>query len=204
VYENESYDNTGGILVFVLPGDMTNGMGSANIHHNNVHSNNRMNFCHPGAVVCGVPQGMGMMVMAAKHTSIHDNAIADNDGVGILVVDYRSSGSGPVPMGFDPTTSDVCIHDNTFTNNSTMPVGLLQAFEDTMGRGPDVLWDGDFDAPSGMDCTDNSRVHLCLPSAGNQGVRFTCGDGPGMYMHQLSNIDAHNCACTDVPCITSF
>ena len=138
--------------------------------------------------------------MAAKHTELNGNEIHDNESVGLLIVDYRTeialTMSGGVPAGYDPTVKDVCVHDNTFMHNGYAPsVSAIPALS------LDVIWDGDYDAPAGMACTDNMNVQLCLPHANNPAIHFLCADLPDSNRANLAlTPTANNCTCTGVAC----
>jgi parallel beta-helix repeat protein len=59
IYENEAYDNTGGLLVFDLPG-LTQYGHTTTVHNNRIHDNNHENFAQPGNIVASIPPGTGM------------------------------------------------------------------------------------------------------------------------------------------------
>jgi parallel beta-helix repeat protein len=84
--QNEATGNTGGILSFTLPFlDITENTNNT-IDHNNVHDNNKPNTCvDPGDAVCGVPQGTGVLVMAADTNDVTHNVVKGNDSFGIAV-----------------------------------------------------------------------------------------------------------------------
>jgi parallel beta-helix repeat protein len=150
VYGNEAYDNTGGILVFALE-NLTQKEGTTcNVHDNIVRENNRANF--GVGVVGAVPQGSGILVLAADETEIHDNTITDNNSFGITVVSCPSLAQlDPDYMCNDPMTDDFAegtyIYENTFMNNGQMIAPILAALGyPTL---PDVVWDG-CEAAAGM------------------------------------------------------
>lgn len=55
VYENEATNNTGGILVFSLPGLQLKIGSHTRVFKNRLHDNNHPNFAHQGAMVASVP-----------------------------------------------------------------------------------------------------------------------------------------------------
>jgi parallel beta-helix repeat protein len=57
VYENEATGNTGGILVFDLPGPEVQGGEATRVFNNNIHDNNEPNFARKGSVLEIIPQG---------------------------------------------------------------------------------------------------------------------------------------------------
>ncbi len=140
-YENESYDNTSGILVFVLPGlDKKDGMNVL-VHDNQVHDNNRNNFAESGTIVANVPPGTGMLLMAADNTEVRNNTLTSNDSVAILLVSLSTLGTLVTPdPATDPDPDGTFIHDNALVTNGTNPKSLLVL----IGKSPveDVVWDG--------------------------------------------------------------
>ncbi len=65
IYGNHAHDNTGGILVFDLPG-LTQYGHTTRVFSNNIHENNFRNFAPKGNVVATVPPGTGVMLLATR------------------------------------------------------------------------------------------------------------------------------------------
>jgi parallel beta-helix repeat protein len=87
--DNTSRGNTGGILVFALPGLSQKRTASNVIRRNVVEANNRANTCsEPEDVLCRVPSGTGLLVLAADSNRVRSNAVTGNRTVGIAVVNY--------------------------------------------------------------------------------------------------------------------
>ena len=61
VYDNVAEGNTGGILVFDLPGLVKKKGGGVEVFRNQVRSNNLNNFAPKGNIVAQVPPGTGVM-----------------------------------------------------------------------------------------------------------------------------------------------
>jgi parallel beta-helix repeat protein len=89
VDHNKSRRNTAGILVFALPG-LSEPRSAGNVlRDNRVTANNRANTCsEPTEVVCGVPTGTGVLILAADRNRVRDNIVTSNDTVGIAVANY--------------------------------------------------------------------------------------------------------------------
>lgn len=155
VYGNRAYDNAAGILVFTLPNlDKTDGL-RADVHDNEIYENNRDNFAEEGTVVAAVPPGIGVLVLAADETQIHDNQIHDNKTGSIVIVSYATLGLLIGPTEPDPDTDPdpetTYIYENTFTNNGTDPSSPLSSIPVVPIE--DVLWDGvEKEAGSGELC----------------------------------------------------
>jgi parallel beta-helix repeat protein len=76
VHDNIATNNTGGVLVFDLPGLQIKAGKNVRVFHNEVVDNNHRNFADAGSVVSNVPQGTGVMVLAMDHVEVFDNRIA--------------------------------------------------------------------------------------------------------------------------------
>lgn len=166
IYGNEAYDNTGGLLVFDLPGLNKYGH-STKVYKNNLHDNNYENFAQKGNIVASIPPGSGMMILATHDIEMYDNDIKDNRTVGVAVVSYElvaalnkeeieQAGSiGGVQTVdnrykedsvYNPFPYNVSIHNNRFENSHWFPslkndIGKLLAAKSFFSP-PDILYDG--------------------------------------------------------------
>lgn len=127
VYGNEMFDNTGGLVIFDLPG-LPSGQGERTLAYDNVmRDNNRPNFAPMGAKVGLIPAGTGAIVRNMDDVELRDNEIHGNDSAGvivlseILVCEVRGDSECELPEGFDPYPSRTFIHDNTYEDNGTDP-----------------------------------------------------------------------------------
>jgi hypothetical protein len=84
---NESYNNTAGLLVFLLPGLQVKSSSNILVAHNKIHDNNHVNFAPPdGGFEVYIPQGTGILLLGADNTTIEHNTIGNNNFVGIATV----------------------------------------------------------------------------------------------------------------------
>lgn len=123
---NESTGNTGGILSFTLPFLDVNQNENNTVDHNNVHDNNKPNTCvDPGDAVCAVPQGTGILVMAADTNDVNHNTVKNNNSYGIAVANICvAQGIDPVTcaaLGIDPNPDGNEITFNKVTGNAAAP-----------------------------------------------------------------------------------
>lgn len=84
VYENEAFDNTGGIVVFDLPGNPIVGH-DIRLRDNNIHDNNLQNFS-PGGTVSQIPAGTGTFAMASRRVEITGNTYVNNQSTDIAII----------------------------------------------------------------------------------------------------------------------
>ncbi|MCB9256294.1 MAG: right-handed parallel beta-helix repeat-containing protein [Chitinophagales bacterium] len=119
VFDNEATDNTGGILVFDLPG-LTQYGSHVRVFNNNVYDNNRANFAPSGNIVGNVPAGTGCMILSTNTVEIFNNSLSENDFAGILVASYLIINDTPNDPNFQPLPYSIFIHDNSHTMTGTI------------------------------------------------------------------------------------
>jgi parallel beta-helix repeat protein len=166
IYGNEAYENTGGLLIFDLPG-LTQYGHTTKAYNNNVHNNNHENFAQKGNVVASIPPGTGIMVLATHDLDVYENQITDNTSVGLAIVSYElvaalnkdeveQAGSiGGVQTVnnryqedslYNPYPYNIKIHKNKFSNSNWFPsfssdIGKLLAMKSFLNP-PDIIFDG--------------------------------------------------------------
>lgn len=158
VYENVATGNTGGVLVFNLPGlQVSNGRGTR-VYNNQIFENNEPNFAPPGNIVGQVPTGTGFASIAAHEVEVFDNEIRDHKSVNFAVVSYLITGNEVTDPLYDPYSDTIYVHDNVFGGTSDDPTGplgflLVQGMVEIMSPPivvPDLVWDGNGD-PAKLD-----------------------------------------------------
>lgn len=129
VYENVTFDNTGGILIFDLPG-LDKAFGSnVRIFNNHSYDNNLPNY---GSGFVGyIPKGTGSLVLASDGVEIYNNQFDDNDTQAIAltsfflidedVENYEATYLATMMDGWTPITNNIYIHDNSYKNNASDP-----------------------------------------------------------------------------------
>jgi parallel beta-helix repeat protein len=166
IYENYTHNNTGGILVFDLPG-LTQTGHSTRVYANKVEKNNHTNFAPKGNTVAAVPPGTGIMLLATRQLEMWDNDILHNRTVGTAIVSYvlvaaltaeseqEESNAGDaatlnqnylLDKNYDPYVENIYIHHNRYKNNKWLPstehdIGKLLAVKFMMST-PDIVFDG--------------------------------------------------------------
>lgn len=103
VYGNLAEDNTGGLLIFDLPGNPVVGR-DIHVHDNVVRSNNRDNFA-PGGTVQGIPAGTGTFLLASRRVELRDNTYEDNRTSDIAILSGLAI--EPDPMAWAIQTADL-------------------------------------------------------------------------------------------------
>jgi parallel beta-helix repeat protein len=151
VYNNEAYHNTGGILVFDLPDLPVKRGGYTRVFDNLVRDNNLANFAPKGNIVGKVPQGTGIILLAANHVEIFRNRIHNNRTVGTSINSYYITENKIRDKSYDSYPTAISVHDNEYMRKrrpATMRgrIGKLYRFKLKFGRNvPDIVFDGILD-----------------------------------------------------------
>jgi parallel beta-helix repeat protein len=141
VENNYVHDNTGGILAFITPGLPIKTCYDVIIRNNFVVNNNHENFGAPGSIVAGVPQGSGIVIMAADEVTIEGNQISGNQNAGIIITDHANLGNLTMDPESEPNPDQVAILDNLMFDNGTQPIPEIKALMVTklVTGNPDIV-----------------------------------------------------------------
>lgn len=193
VRDNHAHHNSAGILVFNLPGLEQYGSAS-NVHHNLIESNNVPNFGVPGTVVAAVPGGSGVIVLACDDNEFHNNEFRGNQTAAVILFSYHPGLFG----SFDDTTFEInpqgnWIHDNSYSDNGTAPIGTLHAVlpDGLVGTpSPDILWDGCAPVPEG------AETALCVQEADATYINI---DFCGGFANPITDLTGVDCEGLTLP-----
>jgi cytochrome c peroxidase len=149
VYDNYAHDNTGGILVFLLPNNPSKVGYNTRVYNNRIENNNHENFGAANSTVGKVPSGTGIMIMTADNTEVFNNTITGNQTFGVALTSLYMLYPRDTVFDLGPLPENNWIHNNTFENNGYDPAGMVK---DLGLPGADVLWSGEgwnnsFDEP---------------------------------------------------------
>ncbi len=172
VYENDAHDNTGGILIFDLPGLPQLGGHDVRVFKNKIRSNNTKNFAPVGNIVGLIPRGTGFFVMANDNVEVFQNTFEDNLTVHSAVISYLVAGIEIKDTNYYPYPKRVSIHDNTYGPGGSAPdvskqIGILLAT--ATGAFPNkvvpaVLYDGIVDPK--ITTPPENPMQLCVQNNG--------------------------------------
>ncbi|MBW3470358.1 parallel beta-helix domain-containing protein [Arthrospiribacter ruber] len=188
VFGNTARDNSGGILVFNLPGlPKSEGKGTK-IYDNDIVSNNHVNFATPlsdepnGNTVTMIPPGSGVILLAAKDVEIYNNRIHKNKTVGIAIANYHITGFPAEAPNWSPYTSNIYIHNNDYQRTMKIPdltkeMGQLISVYNAHGKGKtqDIVYDGFWDK-SLSDNIQSNPMKICIEENGIEKLHFTLFD----------------------------
>ena len=138
---NRATGNTGGILSFTLPGlDVTENSDNR-IDHNVANDNNRPNSClDPNDLVCGVPQGTGVLLLAVDRNQVDHNVVNGNDSFGIGVANFCVGNN--LPPGCTGGAIDEDPDDNVIGHNKVHDNGSDPDPDINPAFAVDLAWDG--------------------------------------------------------------
>jgi parallel beta-helix repeat protein len=137
IRRNNSHDNTGGILVFTLPGLLRKECLRAQLYENRIENNNTPNFASPADVVYNVPSGSGVTIIGADQVTVRDNMITGNQSYAVAVVSLTLlTGGDPIDVNPDPENN--AIRNNTLSGNGTVDF----SFRGNGIQASDFLYDG--------------------------------------------------------------
>ncbi len=194
VVNNTSHDNVAGILVFNLPQLPTKTGARTKVHANTIMNNNRTTFAASGSVVSNVPRGTAILILAADNTEVHNNTIGGNDSVASLIVSCDALAVvapgvlNCADTGYDHFPDGVYFHDNTYTNNGTMPDAFYTDPPLSMSAPVPTYFFANLSAPPAT-----ADTKLCITDTS---VTFT------NFVEPSDTLAAHNCTHASLPSIT--
>ena len=201
VYGNSVSDNTGGILVFNLPGLSQQG-STTRVFDNDVTANNTENFAAEGTAVSAIPAGSGILVMANDNVEIFDNRISDNRSANIIITSSFTIGlGGEDDPDFDGFPETAYIHDNELSGGGDDPDGLLLALLAILapadGALPDIVWDGSVDIEKILaDGRLPDELRICVRQPGSEVVN---ADAANNFGAPLIDTEAFGCSHDPLP-----
>ena len=192
VYQNEAYQNTGGILVFDLPDLVQKKGGNVRVYDNHIHDNNLENFAPKGNIVAKVPAGTGVLILATSNIELFKNRIVNNKSFGTGIISYHATEEAIKDSLYNPYPANISIHDNEYRREAVRPtykgrMGLMFRFKLHFGKDvPDIIWDG---------ITDNKATvrtpTLCLSN--NKNARFANIDAGNDFKNISRDVTPHTC-----------
>ena len=206
---NTATGNTGGILVFNLPGLQIENGARTRVFGNDVHENNYPNFAPVGNIVGLVPQGTGFAALAAHQVEVFDNRFADNQTVNTGIISYYITQRDWDDDSYDPYSDTIYIHDNEYVGGGEQPSGdlgflLIAALGTVLDNPivvPDVVWDGIAD-PSKMEggrLTD--AFAICLRDNSDD-TSWAYLDAENSFHDVSLDMAAQDCAHPALPAVT--
>lgn len=196
VFDNETTENTGGLLVFDLPDLVQKKGGQVKVHNNNIHDNNFMNFAPKGNIVATVPSGTGLMIMATKGVEVYQNEIVNNQTAGTFILSYISTGRQIKDAAYDPFPSAISVHDNKYERKTGLPVGkdqLATVLGGKFGENlPNIIYDG-IKNPALLDAKGEWIAGQCISIINNKNQTIANLDVAHNFQNIVRADDSFNC-----------
>lgn len=186
VFGNTARDNSGGILVFNLPGlPKSDGKGTK-IYDNDILDNNHENFATPigegpnGNTVTMIPPGSGIVLLAAKEVEVYNNRIFRNKTTGVAIASYQITGFPADAPNWSPYTVDVYVHDNSYERKRlsipdlSRELGQLVSVHNAYGpaKTQDIIYDGIWDKEL-SEKIESNPMRICIQEQGIEDLHFT-------------------------------
>jgi parallel beta-helix repeat protein len=190
VYENEAFNNTGGILVFDLPDLIQKEGGYVRVFKNQIIDNNHVNFAPKGNTVGKVPQGTGVMILATRNVEVFDNRIVNNISAGTAIVSYYITENPINDKSYKPFPANIYIHDNFYERpnvkaTSKGRLGKMYKYKLRFGKNvPHILYDGIVDSAM------NDR-NICIKN--NQNASFANIDAGNKFKNKSRDMKPYEC-----------
>ena len=197
VYGNEAYLNTGGILVFDLPDLAVKKGGNCRVYNNVIRENNTRNFAPKGNIVGKVPQGTGILLLAATNVEVYGNKILDNRTVPTGIISYYMTENPINDSAYYPYPTSVRIHDNEYAKQrrrATMKgrMGKLYRFKLKFGKDvPDIVFDGILDEKLAVNGSYPSGMTVCVSN--NKGATWANIDAANDFKNISRDISKVQC-----------
>jgi parallel beta-helix repeat protein len=209
VYDNVATNNTGGVLVFNLPGLQVQNGARTRVFDNQIYANNTFNFAPAGNIVGKVPPGTGFASIAAHEAEIFGNSFRDNNTVNLGIISYLITDIEYDDPDYDPYSDTIYIYDNEFSGGGTEPGGelgfyLVQALVTIMDapvQVPDIVFDGnihpDKQAAGGGFLP---QYNICIQQGG--GATFADLDDPNGFADVSTDLTPHDCTHPKLPAVS--
>lgn len=199
VYQNHVYNNTGGILVFDLPGLIKKKGEKIRIFENRIENNNYKNFAPKGNIVGKVPPGTGVMILSSSDVEIFSNNIINNRSVGTGIVSYYMT---ELPIDDDtyyPYPINISIHDNNYKRERVRAttqgrMGKMFRFKLKFGKDvPHIIYDGILDEKKGG---PTNPMNICVSNNSNES--FANIDAENDFKNISRSTDRYACKISSV------
>ena len=202
VYDNVATGNTGGILVFDLPGLIKKGGGNVRVFNNEIKENNYKNFAPPGNTVADIPPGTGVMILAANDVEVFNNQIIGNKTLGTGISSYYITERPFEDEEYDPYTYRISIHNNHYERKKGFPsiksrFGKLIALK-FKKKVPHIIYDG-IPNEEHLDASGQLKSEYKICIRDNKNESFGNLDAENEFKNLNTDITPFNCEAENLP-----
>ena len=198
VHDCEAYKNTGGILIFDLPDLIQKKGGFCKVFNNHIHNNNFPNFAPKGNIVASVPDGTGILLLAANNVEIFQNRIINNKSIGTGIISYFMTEKPNTDTLYYPYPNAISIYDNEYQRENIRPtgkgrMGLMFRFKLKFGKDvPHIIYDGIID-PQTLDYQGNTLFDKKICIRNNKNQSFVNIDAEHDFKGMSRDMIKYNC-----------
>ena len=198
VHDCEAYENTGGILIFDLPDLIQKKGGFCKVFNNHIHNNNFPNFAPKGNIVASVPDGTGILLLAANNVEIFQNRIINNKSIGTGIISYFMTEKPNTDTLYYPYPNAISIYDNEYQRENIRPtgkgrMGLMFRFKLKFGKDvPHIIYDGIID-PQTLDSQGNTLFDKKICIKNNKNQSFVNIDAEHDFKGMLRDVTKYDC-----------
>ena len=198
VHDCEAYENTGGILIFDLPDLIQKKGGFCKVFNNHIHNNNFPNFAPKGNIVASVPDGTGILLLAANNVEIFQNRIINNKSIGTGIISYFMTEKPNTDTLYYPYPNAISIYDNEYQRENIRPtgkgrMGLMFRFKLKFGKDvPHIIYDGIID-PQTLDYQGNILFDKKICIRNNKNQSFVNIDAEHDFKGMSRDMIKYNC-----------
>jgi parallel beta-helix repeat protein len=190
VYDNEAFENTGGLLVFDLPDLVLKKGGHVKLYNNKVYNNNLKNFAPKGNIVAKVPDGTGLLILATNNVEAYNNEFINNQTANAGIISYYMTEEPIKDSLYYPFPNNIYLHDNLFERKRTRAtmngrMGKLYRFKLRFGKDvPHIMFDGILD--------EKQALELCLENNTNES--FINLDAANDFKNMSRDMSRYKCS----------
>ena len=196
VFDNEAFNNTGGILVFDLPDLIQKEGGFVRVFRNNIVDNNHKNFAPKGNIVGKVPLGTGVMILATRNVEVFENKIINNISAGTVIASYYITENPINDKSYKPFPVNIFIHDNYYERPHVKAtgkgrMGMMYRFKLRFGKDvPHILFDG-------IEDSTTKQRNICVKN--NQNGTFANIDAGNNFKNISRDMTPFVCEQAPIP-----
>jgi parallel beta-helix repeat protein len=197
VHDNLVEKNTGGILVFDLPGLPVPSGSGTRVYGNVIRDNNHRNFAPRGNIVAQVPAGSGVVILATEDCEVRDNTISGHRTVGTAIISYYVTELPILDTAYVPYPRNIRVHDNRYSRDgprwpsTRQRLGKLLAWK-FRRHPPDIIHDGILnEAWLSGDGNLVPPYRICIGDNGN--FRFASLDAANGFKGLHNRLEPYRC-----------
>ena len=149
--------------------------------------------------MASVPDGTGILLLAANNVEIFENKIINNKSIGTGIISYFMTEKPNTDKQYYPYPNAISIHDNEYQREATRPtskgkMGLMFRFKLKFGKDvPHIIYDGIID-PQTLDSQGNTFADKKICVKNNKNQSFVNIDAEHDFKAISRDVSKHDCS----------